>query len=233
MNRSLALLPALFVMAFTSTACSEDSQSSPPPSPPSTSEKIKTEVEKAATDVTQSAEEAAKKAEAQAKETVSSTPKTPSTTSTTTVASELKSEFITKKDKNFRTVELDFAKQKAMNRTTQILLNETNSLYGTATTHLNGIVGSLSEPQTQENYFFDDENVESGVFVVALVRESYVKSEKGDVCQIGTRVRVSTSIDGELTPAQTEQSATSAPESFTEIKCYNDNKPTYYQQIVR
>lgn len=159
----------------------------------------------------------------------------------------LKRQFVVKKNQSLKTIELNLAKEKAFSRISDKLTNETDELYKAATTQLSSILGKLSDPQSQENYLFNNENMEGGQFEVALVRDSYVKSEKGDICLISTKVSIHTKINSELTPptalsdasvpsAETEsaeQTAMQVPEKYTEIKCFNDRTPTFYQEIIR
>lgn len=176
-----------------------------------------------------------------------SAPATASTVSATPTEEPLKEQYAEKKAQNYRVVEFDLAKQKALDRTSNSLLTETEGLSEAALTQLTAVLGTLSAAQTQENYLVDNVNLKNGMFEVALARDSYVKSERGDVCMINTRVSIVTSVEAELTPAtattetlnpteQAEsaaQTASTPPIHYTEIKCFSNNVPTLYQQIIR
>lgn len=162
-----------------------------------------------------------------------------------------------RKDKNFKAVEFELAKELALQRS-NVTLNETeNTLYVAALQNLTTVFGSVSEPQKEETYFEYQDDPETGEFVVVLVKDSYVKSAKGDVCQIGIQVHLRTSVQAEfsaklkaLTPTTTVETAPteavpidstvsaapaapSAPTNITDIECYNDQRPTYSQRLVQ
>lgn len=160
-----------------------------------------------------------------------------------------------KKDKNFKAIEFELAKELALNRTAQYLAEEDERLFAAALYNLNNVFGSVSEPQKEETYFEYEENSDTGEFVVVLVKDAYVKALRGDICQVGTRVFLKTSVQEEFTaklgtlgstvlPAtemsqETEAngnniqvSTSKVPSNVTEIECYNDERPTYSQRVV-
>ena len=55
------------------------------------------------------------------------------------------------------------------------------------------------EFEKEETYFEYQENPDTGEFVIVLVKDSYVKAERGDICQVGTQVHLRTSIQSEFT----------------------------------
>lgn len=131
------------------------------------------------------------------------------------------------KDKNYKALELDLAKDLALHRNSAGLAEQEAQLYEVALQGLTATLGQISEPQKEENYFDYQENAETGEFSIALVKDSYIKSERGDICQIGIQVHLKTSVLSEFSE-KPEKTTT----SVTQIECYNNAGPTYSQRLV-
>lgn len=161
-----------------------------------------------------------------------------------------------RKDKNFKSIEFELAKELALHRSSKDLATQEDALYTAALANLSTALGNISEPQKEETYFEYQEDPETGEFVVVLVKDSYVKAERGDLCQIGTQVHLKTSIQEQFTakladiapaspttPANQADATTAVapattpavsqgPTTVTEIECYNEERPTYSQRLV-
>lgn len=141
------------------------------------------------------------------------------------------------KEKNFKTVEFELAKELALNRNSAAMTNKEESLYSAALQNLTTALGPVNEPQKEETYFEYQENPDTGEFVVVLVKDSYVKAQRGDICQVGTQVHLRTSIQAEFTAKlsalnPSAEAAPAAPTNITQIECYNSQRPTYSQKLV-
>jgi len=160
------------------------------------------------------------------------------------------------KEKNFKAVEFELAKELALNRNSAAMTSKEEALFAAALQNLTTALGPVSQPQKEETYFEYQENPDTGEFVIVLVKDSYVKANRGDICQVGTQVHLRTSIQSEFTqklaalnppasnapadqtPASdTPQDSTvevtpQAPTNITQIECYNSQRPTYSQKLV-
>lgn len=160
------------------------------------------------------------------------------------------------KERNFKSIEFELAKELALNRSGSSLATQEDLLYVAALKNLTAAIGAVSDPQKEETYFEYQENPDTGEFVIVLVKDAYVKAERGDICQVATQVHLRTSVQAEFTQKltamnpPTEQTpvgdsthtaatsqdtsvqAVTAPTKITEIECYNSQRPTYSQKLV-
>lgn len=136
---------------------------------------------------------------------------------------ELKDEYAESKKQNFSALELAFAKEKALNENSDMLMKQTEDLYTKAAQTLSTSIGNISDPQTEDTYFEYDSNADSKEFVLVQIKNTYIKAERGDICLIATRAQLKATAS-ELTNAPTTT-------SDTEIRCYKDARTTYFQQM--
>lgn len=134
--------------------------------------------------------------------TIAEVPSTPETSSEEDQAAgveSLREQFRSRKDKNMKNLEFELAKEFALSRTAEELHQKEAQIYDTALTHLIASIGMISDPEMVETYFNYQEDPETGGFVIALLKDSYVKADRGDVCLIATQVRLKTTVLNELT----------------------------------
>lgn len=252
MNRKFLTIATLMMAAYSPLACAQDK---PTPAPTTTTQQPAETTPPANTTPTQESDTS--QVEQRLENQMSSTANVTIAPVTETSEDPLIQQYKLKKDKNFKSVEFELAKELALHRSSTYLDEEETRLFSAALQNLTNVFGSVSEPQKEETYFEYQDNPDTGEFVVVLVKDSYVKAQRGDVCQIGTQVFLRTSVQAEFTaklatltptPAPTEMSAQAegaaptteiastvlpkAPTNVTEIECYNDERPTYSQRLV-
>lgn len=258
MNHKFLIIAATTAaLSYAQIACSQGS-AQPIAQKPATAEQAAEQTPQ------QQADAAAAKATAEVQSVVTVTEPTPAqatvapeAVTATAEVEALKSVFIERRRLNYSKVELDFAKEKAQHKNAELLQQKSDALYSAAVQNLSSVLGGVSEPQAEETYFEYDMNEETKEFVIIQIRDSYIKAERGDVCQVSTRVHLITSLAKEL-PSEVAPVVVAAPqtpenpagegtvvvavavdpsapvtESYTEIRCFNDKRTTYHQLLLQ